>query len=288
MVISLTGLSSCSSGSGVPKAGAGCSRQREGAFSLTYDENFLPGAQFLYRCAGDVTACHSNGRTSITIGGFNLVAYLVNLESGFPLRLRCQCFVRDWRTPGGGFVHHSTRRVRMRASRPPRGIRSDCLLRRICRGRRHPHRQYDRRGGYWRPERPNSGVAFNATYSVSSSPTNGRGTMTVTSGPEATPSSIWSLLRKFVAVSLNDPNPAVLDFELSLLPLRPLLFPRSRWIQQAYGRNSSTRYSDVEWGAPIRRGKSNGRRGSRRQFKVPTLRIGIVQRNRTNFEAETI
>jgi len=32
------------------------------------------------------------------------------------------------------------------------------------------------------PSGPNPGVAFNATYSISPSPTNGRGMMTVTSG----------------------------------------------------------------------------------------------------------
>src|SRR6266403_326448 len=41
MVTSITGLSSCSSGSGVPKAGAGLlTANGSGAFSLTYDENF--------------------------------------------------------------------------------------------------------------------------------------------------------------------------------------------------------------------------------------------------------
>jgi len=61
------------------------------------------------------------------------------------------------------------------------------------------------------------GVAFNATYSISPSPTNGRGMMTVTSGTGGNGVIYMISPSKFVAVSMNDPNPAVLDFELSFL-----------------------------------------------------------------------
>src|SRR5207244_4066972 len=65
------------------------------------------------------------------------------------------------------------------------------------------------------PSGPVSGATFSATYSVASSPTNGRGMMTVTSGTGGNAVIYMISPSKFVAVSLNDPNPAVLDFELS-------------------------------------------------------------------------
>src|SRR3989440_158831 len=62
---------------------------------------------------------------------------------------------------------------------------------------------------------PVSGAAFQAAYSVASSPTNGRGTMTVSSGTGGNAVIYMISASTFVAVSLNDPNPAVLLFELS-------------------------------------------------------------------------
>src|SRR4029077_3948356 len=83
MVLSLTGLSSCSSGSGVPKAGAGLlTAHCSGSFSLTYDENFCRAPNSFTNAPGTYSVA-SNGLTSINIGGFNLVAYLVNLNQVF-------------------------------------------------------------------------------------------------------------------------------------------------------------------------------------------------------------
>ena len=58
-----------------------------------------------------------------------------------------------------------------------------------------------------------SGEAFNASYSVSSSPTNGRGTMTVSSGTGGNAVFYVISPTKLVALSQNDPNPAILVFE---------------------------------------------------------------------------
>jgi hypothetical protein len=63
------------------------------------------------------------------------------------------------------------------------------------------------------PSGPVSGTAFNATYSVSGSPTNGRGTMTVSSGTGGNAAIYAISPSKFVALSQNDPNPAILVFE---------------------------------------------------------------------------
>ena len=58
---------------------------------------------------------------------------------------------------------------------------------------------------------PSFGVAANATYSVSSLPTNGRGS---TGGSIGGSGIVYVVsTSKFVVVSLSDPNPAVLIFE---------------------------------------------------------------------------
>jgi hypothetical protein len=61
------------------------------------------------------------------------------------------------------------------------------------------------------PSGASSGVAVNATYAVSSTPTNGRGTIAGSIGGNGIMYTISP--SKFVVVSLSDPNPAVLTFE---------------------------------------------------------------------------
>ena len=58
---------------------------------------------------------------------------------------------------------------------------------------------------------PTLGATVNATYSISSSPTNGRGTIAGSIGGNGIIYGISA--SKFVVVSLSDPNPAVLIFE---------------------------------------------------------------------------
>src|SRR6266436_5266715 len=84
LVIYLTGRSVCGGGTGsVPKAGAGLlTANGNGAFSLTYDENYCRAPNSFTNAPGTYGVA-SNGRASITVGGFSLVAYLVNLNEIF-------------------------------------------------------------------------------------------------------------------------------------------------------------------------------------------------------------
>src|SRR5258708_5497647 len=83
MVIYLTGLSMCGSASGVPKAVAGLlTTNGNGALSVTYDENYFRAPNSVIGAPGTYSVA-SNGRTSIMIGGYSLVAYLVNLNQIF-------------------------------------------------------------------------------------------------------------------------------------------------------------------------------------------------------------
>src|SRR5258707_4808110 len=78
MVIYLTGLSLCGSGPGVPKAVAGLlTTDGNGSLSITYDENYCRAPNAVTGAAGTYSVA-GNGRTSLNIGGYNLIAYLVN------------------------------------------------------------------------------------------------------------------------------------------------------------------------------------------------------------------
>src|SRR5258708_14518565 len=100
------------------------------------------------------------------------------------------------------------------------------------------------------PSGPVSGTAFRATYSVPPSPTNGRGTMTVTSGTGGNAVIYMISPSKFVAVSQNDPNPAVLDFELSSTPASVSLSSLSVNPTGVTGGNSSTGTVTLSGAAP--------------------------------------
>src|SRR6266478_3179858 len=83
LVIYLTGHSACGTVSGVPKAVAGLlTTNGNGALSLTYDENFCSAPNSVTGAAGTYSVS-SNGRASIAIGGYSLVAYLVNANEIF-------------------------------------------------------------------------------------------------------------------------------------------------------------------------------------------------------------
>src|SRR2546427_2518435 len=94
LVISLTGLSLCGSGPGVPKAVAGLlTTNGGGALSLTYDENYCRAPNSVTAAPGTYSVA-SNGRASITIGGYALVGYLGDSDQNFLLLFRFHCFFR--------------------------------------------------------------------------------------------------------------------------------------------------------------------------------------------------
>src|SRR5467141_2951965 len=216
MVIHLTGLSMCGSASGVPKAGAGLlTANGSGAFSLTYDENFCRGPNSFSDAPGTYSVA-SNGRTSITVGGFNLVAYLVNLNQIF-------LFVSDVNVlfgfgepqAAGSFTNSTLKGTYAGFATNPVDFGVVVFSGEFAADGAAPTGSMTGTEDIGAPSGPNPGVPFKATYSVSSSPTNGRGTMTVTSGTGGNAVIYMVSASKFAAVSLNDPNPAVLDFELS-------------------------------------------------------------------------
>jgi len=217
MVIYLTGRSVCGGATGsVPKAGAGLlTANGNGAFSLTYDENYCRAPNSFTNAPGTYSVA-SNGRASITVGGFSLVAYLVNLNQIF-------LFVSDpnvlfgFGEPQavGSFTNGALKGTYAGFATFPAAFGVVVFSGEFSADGATPTGNITGAEDIGLPSGPVSGAAFKATYSVASSPTNGRGAMTVTSGTGGNAVIYMISASKFVAVSLNDPNPAVLVFELS-------------------------------------------------------------------------
>src|SRR2546425_4097410 len=216
MVIYLTGLCLCGSASGVPKAGAGLlTANGNGAFSLTYDENYCRAPNSFTDAPGTYSVA-SNGRTSITVGGFSLAAYLVNLNQIF-------FFVSDSNVlfgfgepqAAGSFTNSTLKGTYAGFATNPVDFGVVVFSGEFSADGATPTGNITGAEDMGVPSGPVSGATFSATYSVASSPTNGRGTMTVTSGTGGNAVIYMISASKFVAISQNDPNPAVLDFELS-------------------------------------------------------------------------
>jgi len=240
-VIYLTGLSLCGSGAGVPKAIAGLlTTNGSGALSLTYDENYCRAPNSVTGAAGTYSVA-SNGRASIRIGGYSLVAYLVNLNQIF-------LFVSDSNVlfgfgepqAAGSFTNSTLKGTYAGFATNPVDFGVVVFSGEFSADGTTPTGNMTGTEDIGSPSGPNPGVAFNATYSVSPSPTNGRGTMTVTSGTGGNAIIYMISPAKFVAVSQNDPNPAVLDFELSSAPASLSLSSLSLNPTTVTGGNSST------------------------------------------------
>jgi hypothetical protein len=221
-VIYLTGLSTgCSGvgGGGVPKAVAGLlTADGNGAFTLTFDENFCSAPRSVTGMAGTYSVT-SNGRTSITVGGYNLVAYLVSLNQMF-------LFVTDPNVlfgfgepqAAGSFTNSAVNGRYAGFTTDPVEFGVVVLSGEFTADGASPTGNITGTEDIGASSGPVPGVAFNATYSISSSPTNGRGTMSVTSGSGGSAAIYVISSSKFVAVPLSDPKPAILIFEQSSPP----------------------------------------------------------------------
>jgi len=216
MVIYLTGSSVCGSGPGVPKAVAGLlTANGAGALSLTYDENYCRAPNSVTAAAGTYSV-DANGRAAIAIGGYRLVAYLEKTNQVF-------LFVSDSNVlfgPGepqtaDSFTNSTLQGTYAGFATNPADFAVVVFSSVFTADGATPTGNMTGAEDIGAPSGPVSGEAFSATYSVSPSPTNGRGTMTVTSGTGGNALVYMISPSKFVGISLNDPNPAILVFELA-------------------------------------------------------------------------
>jgi hypothetical protein len=215
-VVSFTGHSQCGSLAGVPKAVVGLlTTNGSGGLSLTYDENFCSAPNSVTNAPGSYSMT-TNGRAAITIGGYSLVGYLVNSNQVF-------LFVSDSnvlfgtgeRQTATPFSNSSLNGHYAGYATNPVGFGVNVFSGEFSANGVSPTGTMTGTEDIGTPSGPRSGVAFNATYSVSSSPTNGRGTMSVSAGTGGNVVLYMVSPTKFVAISQSDPSPAVLDFEVA-------------------------------------------------------------------------
>ena len=214
-VIYMTGLSTCSgSSSGVPKAVAGLfTASGSGTLNLDFDENYCHAPRTATGFSGTYSV-ESSGRTTIALGGYAWVAYLINADEAFlflsdnnVLFGLCEPQVAGSLTNGalkGTYAGSATNPVSFGVTVFSGEFAADGAA---------PTGNVTGPEDIGAANGPISGTAFNATYSVSSSPTNGRGTMTVSSGTGGNEVFYVISPSKFVALSESDPDPAILVFE---------------------------------------------------------------------------
>jgi len=241
MVIYLTGLSTCTNVPNVPKAGAGLlTANGSGAFSLTYDENYCRAPNGFTNAAGTYSVA-SNGRMTLTLGGFSLVAYVVNLNQIF-LYVSDPNVLFGFGEPqaAASFSNGALNGMYAGYATNPATFAVTVFSGEFSADGATPTGNMTGTEDIGAPTGAVSGQAFKATYSVTPSPTNGRGTMTVSSGTGGNAVIYMISASKFVALSLNDPNPAILDFETSSTPASVSVSSLSLNPTTVTGGNSST------------------------------------------------
>ena len=241
MVIYLTGLSVCGGAIGtVPKAVAGLlTADGNGTFDLNFDENYC-SAPASHTGASGAYIVASNGRTSITVGANALVAYLVSLNQVF-LVVADSNVLFGFGEPQavGSFTNSAVKGAYAGFATTPVTFGVDVFSGEFTADGASPTGNITGTEDSGASSGPHSGVAFNATYSVSSSPINGRATMTVSSGSGGSAVVYLISTSKFVAIP-SDPNPAVLIFEQALPPSTLSLSSLTLNPPSVTGGNSST------------------------------------------------
>src|SRR5256884_124175 len=216
MVIYLTGFTFCGNGSARSSdALAGLSTtDGNGALNITFDENCGGLSNSISGLSGTYSVA-SNGRTSIAVAN-GAVAYLVSPNQAF-LFSTDSSVVSGFGEPqaSASFTNSALNGNYAGVAATPASFGVQVFSGEFTADGASPAGNMTGIEDIGASTGPVSGAAFQAAYSVASSPTNGRGTMTVSSGTGGNAVIYMISASTFVAVSLKDPNPAVLLFELS-------------------------------------------------------------------------
>src|SRR5438445_22208 len=216
MVIYLTGFTFCGNGSARSSdAFAGLSTtDGNGALNIIFDENCGGISNSISGLSGTYSVA-SNGRTSIAVAN-GAVAYLVSPNQAF-LFATDSSIVSGFGEPQAAvsFTNSALNGNYAGVATTPASFGVQVFSGEFTADGASPAGNITGTEDIGASSGPVSGAAFQATYSVASSPATGRGTMTVSSGTGGNAVIYMISASTFVAVSLNDPNPAVLLFELS-------------------------------------------------------------------------
>ena len=216
MVMYLTGRvgSGCGNNSGAaPNVIAGLlTGNATGGLTLTYDQNCGGAATSVTSLAG-TSSVDSDGRTAIHLGGSYLVAYLVSSNEAF--------FIVPDSSVLFGFGDPQTATPLANSSLSgaytglatvPMTLGVTIFSGEFTANGASPIGSITGSEDIGAPSGASSGVSVSSAYSISSTPTNGRGTFTGSVGGSSAIVYVVSPT-KFVVISTTDPNPAVLAFE---------------------------------------------------------------------------
>jgi hypothetical protein len=215
MVIYLTGRAASGCGGGTspaPNVIAGLlTADSLRGINLTYDQN-CGGAPTSAAGLFGTYSVESNGRAAIRAGTGYVVAYMVGANEAFVIVPDSTVLSGFGEPQATGALTNSAVMGRYAGSATaPAGLGVVIFSGEFAADGASPTGNIAGTEDIGAPSGPSSGVAVNASYSVSSSPTNGRGIVT---GSIAGSAVVYVVsASKFVVVSLNDPNPAVLIFE---------------------------------------------------------------------------
>ncbi|PYT29131.1 MAG: hypothetical protein DMG57_12610, partial [Acidobacteria bacterium] len=220
MVLYLTSLTVCVS-SPAPDVLAGLlTADGNGSITLSYDRN----------CGGVVSSAvlsgtysvTSDGRAAITVGTVTMVAYLANLGQAFFVVTNSSAFFGFSEPQATGpFTNNAVIGSYAGTTTLPAPSGAVTFSGEFTADGAGPTASMtgteDTGGG----SGPVSASAFNATYSIASSPADGRGAMTITSGTGGSAVMYVVSPSQFIAIPLSDPNPAVWTFEQGSAPANP-------------------------------------------------------------------
>ena len=221
MVLYLTTLTLCVS-SPAPDVVAGLlTADGNGSISLSYDRN----------CGGVVSSAGlsgtysvtSDGRAAITVGTVTMVAYLANLDQAFFVVTNTSAFF-GFSEPraAGPFTNNAVIGTYAGVTTLPAPSGAVTFSGEFTADGAGPTATMTGTEDTGGAGGPVSGSAFNATYSIASSPTDGRGSMTITSGTGGSAVMYVVSPSRFIAIPLSDPNPAVWTFEQGSAPSTPI------------------------------------------------------------------
>jgi hypothetical protein len=215
MVIYLTGRAGSGCGGGTapaPNVLAGLLTANSlGGLNLTYDQN-CGGAPTSATGLLGTYSLTSNGRTAIRVGTNYLVAYMVSSNQAFFI-VSDSSVLFGFGEPqaAGAFTNSAVKGTYAGSTTTPATLGVTIFSGEFTADGASPTGNISGTEDIGAPSGASSGVSVKATYSVSSSPTNGRGTIAGSIGGNGVIYGISA--SKFVVVSLNDPNPAVLMFQ---------------------------------------------------------------------------
>lgn len=215
MVMYLTGrvASGCGKNSGpAPNVLVGLlTGNATGAVNLTYDQN-CGGAPTFTPALTATSSVASNGRAALKVGASYLVAYLVSSNRAFVV-VPDSSVLFGFGEPQSSlpFTNSAVMGTYAGSTATPASLGVAIFSGEFSANGTSPSGSITGIEDIGAPGGANPGVSVNATYSISSSPTNGRGILTGSIGGSAVAYVLSP--SKFVLISLSDPNPAVSIFE---------------------------------------------------------------------------